>query len=81
MWKVKYLFARMDLDSTEVDPDMILKRRLATVQNILETCEVLVSNEKPMELKFKKPKELFELKFHYGYWNASGVPQHGTNLT
>ena len=79
--KAKYLFARMDLDSTEVDPDMILERRMAPVQNSLERCEVLVSNEKPMELKFKKTKELFELKFHYGYWNASGVPQHWTNLT
>ena len=71
-----YLIARMDLDSTDVDPDMILKRRMAPVQNRLERCEVLVSNEKPMELKFKKTKELFELKFHYGYWNASGIPQH-----
>ena len=76
MRKAKYLFARMDLDGTEVDPDVILKRRMAPVQNSLERCEVLVSNEKPMELKFNKPKELFELKFHYGYWNASGVPQH-----
>ena len=76
MRKAKYLFARMDLDGTEVDPDVILKRRMAPVQNSLERCEVLVSNEKPMELKFKKTKELFELKFHYGYWNASGVPQH-----
>ena len=81
MRKAKYLIARMDLDSTDVDPDMILKRRMAPVQNRLERCEVLVSNENPMELKFKKTKELFELKFHYGYWNASGIPQHGTNLT
>ena len=65
MRKAKYLFARTDLDSTEVDPDMILKRRMAPVQNRLERCEVLVSNENPMELKFKKTKELFELKFHY----------------
>ena len=76
MRKAKYLIARMDLDSTGVDPDMILKRRMAPVQNRLERCEVLVSNENPMELKFKKTKELFELKFHYGYWNASGIPQH-----
>ena len=81
MRKAKYLIARMDLDSTDVDPDMILKRRMAPVQNRLERCEVLVSNENPMELKFKKTKELFELKFHYGYWNASGIPQHWTNLT
>ena len=38
MRKAKYLFARMDLDSTEVDPDMILKRRMAPVQNRLVRC-------------------------------------------
>ena len=74
--KAKYLFARMDLDGTEVDRSVILKRCMAPVQNSLERCEVLVSEEKPMELKFNKPKELFELKFHYGYWNPSGIPQH-----
>ena len=76
MRKAKYLFARMDLDGTEVDPAVILKKQMAPVQNSLERCEVLVSNEKPMELKFNKSKELLQLKFHYGYWNPSGVPQH-----
>ena len=76
MRKAKYLFTRMDLDGTEVDPAEILKRQMAPVQNSLERCEVLVSNEKPMELKFNKLKEFFQLKFHYGYWNPSGVPQH-----
>ena len=38
MRKAKYLFARMDLDGTEVDPDVILKRRMAPVQNSLERC-------------------------------------------
>ena len=74
--KAKYLFARMDLDRTEVDRSVILKRCMTPAQNSLESCEVLVSEEKPMELKFNKPKELFELKFHYGYWNPSGIPQH-----
>ena len=76
MRKAKYLFARMDLDGTEVDPAVILKKQMAPVQNSLERCEVLVSNEKPMELKFNKSKELLQLKFHYGYWNPSGIPQH-----
>ena len=76
MRKAKYLFARMDLDGTEVDPAVILKKQMAPVQNSLGRCEVLVSNEKPMELKFNKSKELLQLKFHYGYWNPSGVPQH-----
>ena len=74
MRKARYLFARMDLDGAEVDPAVIFKRCMAPVQNNLERCEVLVSEEKPMELKFNKPKELFEL--HYRYWNPSGIPQH-----
>jgi len=68
MPKAKYLFTRMDLDRTEVDPAVILKREMSPVKNSLERCEVLVTNEKPMEL--------LQLKFHYGYWNPSGVPQH-----
>ena len=55
----------MDLDETEVDPAVILKRQMSPVKNSLERCEVLVTNEKPMELKFD-----------YGYWNPTGVPQH-----
>ena len=74
--KAKYLFGRMDLDGSEVDPAVTLKRCMAPSENSLERCEVLVSNDKPMELKFNKAKELFEVKFHYGYWNQSGVPQH-----
>ena len=77
MRKAKYLFTRMDLDGTEVNPAVILKRQMSPVpvNNSLERCEVLVTNEKLMELKFQKPKELLQLKFHYGYWNPSGVPQ------
>ena len=65
MRKAKYLFTRMALDGTEVDPAVILKRQMSPV-----------TNEKPMELKFHKPRELLQLKFHYGYWNPRGVPQH-----
>ena len=64
MRKAKYLFARIDLDGTEVDPDVILKKRMPPVQNSLERCEVLVSNEKLMELKFNKPKQVLELCIH-----------------
>ena len=69
--KAKYLFKRMDLGGFEA----------ALSNNNLQSCEVLVSNHKHMELKFSKKKELFEVKFRHGYWNPSGVPQHRTNLT
>lgn len=73
--KAKFLFGRMDLDGSDVDRGVILKKCMA-LSNSLERCEVVVSNDKPMELKFNKTKELFVVKFHYGYWNPSGIPQH-----
>ena len=41
-----------------------------------ERCEVIVSNEKPLELKFHKKNEVLTVKFHYGYWNMDSMPQH-----
>lgn len=49
--KAKYLFKRMDIDGTEVDYENILKKQINREQ---ERCEVIVSNEKPLELKFHK---------------------------
>ena len=71
--KAKYLFKRMDIDGTEVDYENILKKQINREQ---ERCEVIVSNEKPLELKFHKKNEVLTVKFHYGYWNMDGVPQH-----
>lgn len=71
--KAKYLFKRMNLDGAELDRDCILKKPL---DNGLEKCEVIVCEEKPMELKFHKNNEVLTVTFHYGYWNSSGIPQH-----
>jgi len=49
----------------------ILKKPLS-----LERCEVIVLDEKPLELKFHKKNKVLTVKFHYGYWNMDGVPQH-----
>ena len=38
MPKAKYLFTRMDLDRTEVDPAVILKRQMSPVKNSLVRC-------------------------------------------
>ena len=75
--KARYLFARMDLDGSEVDRESILKKPIKNaLDDSLERCEVVVSEEKPLELNFHKKNEVLTVKFHYGYWNASGVPQH-----
>lgn len=71
--KAKYLFKRMDIDGTEADYENILKKQINREQ---ERCEVIVSNEKPLELKFHKKNEVLTVKFHYGYWNMDSVPQH-----
>ena len=71
--KAKYLFARMDIDGNEVDRNSILKKEF---KNSLERCEVIVTEEKPLELKFHRQNEVLSVKFHNGYWNINGVPQH-----
>lgn len=77
MRKARYLFARMDLDGSEVDRESILKKPIKNaLDDSLERCEVVVSEEKPLELNIHKKNEVLTVKFHYGYWNASGVLQH-----
>ena len=71
--KAKYLLRRMDLDRFEVNRDSILKKLL---KEPFERCEVIASEEKPLELKFHKTNEVLSVKYYYGYWNKSGVPQH-----
>ena len=78
MRKARYLFARMDLDGSEVSQEYILRKPMENSLNdsYLERCEVVVSEEKPLELNFHKKNEVLTVKFHYGYWNTSGVQQH-----
>ena len=71
--KANYLFARMDIDGVEVDRNSLLKKKF---QDSLERCEVIVTEDKPMELKFNKSSEVLMVTFHYGYWNQHGIPQH-----
>ena len=37
---------------------------------------MIVSQEKPIEFKYFKKNEVLMVRFHYGYWNMDGVPQH-----
>ena len=62
--KAKYLFSRVDNDGTEVDRNNILKKEM----QVPEWCEVIVTAEKPLVLKFHKQNEGLLVKFHYGYW-------------
>ena len=72
MRKAKYLFMRMDLNGVQdVDHNTILEKRKKTGDvNPSERCEVVVSEGKPMKLKFHKSSEVLTLSFHYGYWTT-----------
>ena len=59
--KAKYLFARMDIDGAEVDRNSLLKKKF---QDSLEKCEVIVTEDKTMELKFNKSSEVL----HFPLW-------------
>jgi hypothetical protein len=71
----------MDLDGYEVQEQGILKRVIGStadvhVEEAEERCEVIVSEQQTFEIKFHKSNEVLTIKFHYGYWNKSGVAQH-----
>ena len=66
----------MDIDGADVELENIFKKPL---NSEIERCGVIVSAEKPLELKFHKKNEVLTVKFHYEYWNMSGVPQHQLN--
>ena len=57
--KVKYLFTRMDIDRAKEHREIILKKRL---EHEMERCEVIVSDEKPLELKFHEEKEVLTVR-------------------
>ena len=59
--KANYLFAQMDINSAEVDRNSLLKKKF---QDSLERCEVIVTEDKPMELKFNKSSEVLMVTFH-----------------
>ena len=66
----------MDLNGVEVDRETILKKLPMNATHALERCEVIVSDEKRLELKFHRQNVVLSVKFHCGHWNTSGVPQH-----
>lgn len=53
----------MDIDGVQVDRNSVLRKEF---RDSLEKCEVIVSEEMPMELKFNKNTEVVMVSFHYG---------------
>jgi len=63
----------MDIDGVQVDRNSVLRKEF---RDSLERCEVIVSEEMPMEFKLNKNTEVVIVNFYYGYWNKHGIPQH-----
>ena len=55
--KARYLFSKMGSDGTEINKDNILKKQMQAP----ERCEVIVTEEKPLVLKFFTRKMKFRL--------------------
>lgn len=70
------IFDFMNLDGVLISRDDLLKKRFGSSRESLERCEVLVSQAKPLTLKYHKNTEVLSVHFDYGCWNQFGIAQH-----
>lgn len=73
--KAVFIFNKMNVDCVIVSRAKLLKRSLG-ISYELERCEVVISEEKPLVLKYHKNNEVLSVYFCYGYWKQYGIPQH-----
>ena len=73
--KAVFIFNKMNVDCVIVSHAKLLKRSLG-ISDELERCEVVISEEKPLELKYHKNNEVLSVYFCHGYWDQYGIPQH-----
>ena len=74
--KAVFIFNKMNVDCVIVSRAKLLKRSLGIFRNELERCEVVISEEKPLVLKYHKNNEVLSVYICYGYWNQYDIPQH-----
>ena len=70
--KARYFFNKMNEDQVLVEKEELLRRRYPDSSYT----EVVISEEKPMKLKYRFNAEILSISFQYGSWNRHGVPQH-----
>ena len=73
--KAAFIFNKMNVDCVIVSHAKLLKRSLG-ISDELERCEVVISEEKPLVLKYHKNNEVLSVYFCYGYWNQYGILKH-----
>ena len=62
--KIVYLFKNIGISDS-------LKKTISHAGK----AEVIVSDDKPFHLLYKKNKEQLRITCHFGFWNAHGLPQ------
>lgn len=73
--KAVFIFNEMNVDCVIVSRTKLLKRVLG-ISDELERCEVVISVEKLLVLKYHKNTDVLSVYFCYEYWNQYGIPHH-----
>ena len=75
--KAVFIFDKMNLEGDLIAKAELLKKSFSSGKGVAaERCEVVITESKPMRLKYRKNSEVLSVTFHYGYWNQHGIPQH-----
>ena len=75
--KALFVFDKMNLEGDLIIKEELLKKKFPSgEERSAERCEVVITESKPMRLKYLKNSEVLSVSFQYGYWNEHGVPQH-----
>ena len=70
--KAVYFFNQMNSEGVIIPKKDLLTREYPDKS----MAKVIVTEMKPMILKYSYSREVLMLTFHYGCWNDCGVPQH-----
>ena len=75
--KAVFIFDKMNLEGELIAKAELLKKNFSSGTEVAaERCEVVITESKPMRLKYRKNLEVLSVSFHYGYWNKHDIPQH-----
>ena len=64
-----FIVDKMNLEGDLIAKAELLKKNFSGKEVAAERCEVVITESKPMALKYHKNSEVLSASFHYGYWN------------
>ena len=67
--KAVFIVDKMNLEGDLIAKAELLKKNFSGKEVAAERCEVVITESKPMGLKYRKNSEVLSVSFHYGYWN------------